>query len=390
MYSFTIPKQKAGTVVKVIVEKDKLTSEASTVVVRGELDPTTISQIDTTMTSVSGKAEPNATIQLNIGDNKYQEGTVGTDGLYSFTIPKQKAGTVVKVIVKKDKLISEASTVVVRGELDPTTISQIDTTMTSVSGKAEPNATIQLNIGDNKYQEGTVGTNGLYSFTIPKQKAGTVVKAIVKKDKLISEASTVVVRGELDPTTISQIDTTMTSVSGKAEPNATIQLNIGDNKYQEGTVGTNGLYSFTIPKQKAGTVVKVIVKKDKLISEASTVVVRGELDPTTISQIDTTMTSVSGKAEPNATIQLNIGDNKYQERTVGTDGLYSFTIPKQKAGTVVKVIVKKDKLTSEASTVVKLIANATITKVDEYKQGESNEVTGTYTGAGAKYISLVY
>ncbi|EHQ8829080.1 hypothetical protein KI105_002606, partial [Enterococcus faecalis] len=149
-------------------------------------------------------------------------------------------------------------------ELTKTTINEVKDTDTTVSGKGEPNAPIMIKVGDQPIGNGTVDSEGNYSVPIQKQSAGTNIKAVVTKDGLSSEASTTVTKSSLIPTTISNITTETTQVSGKAEPNATIQLNIGDNKYQEGTVGTDGLYSFTIPKQKAGTVVKVIVKKDKL------------------------------------------------------------------------------------------------------------------------------
>ncbi|EOI6522815.1 immunoglobulin-like domain-containing protein [Enterococcus faecalis] len=477
LYSLTIPKQTTGTVVKAIATLNGLTSTAETVVVRGELDQTTISAITTETTTVTGKGEPNATIQLKVGDKVITEGKVGSDGLYSLTIPKQSAGSVVVAVVTKDNKTSEASTVVkntanatitkidsyeegksnyvtgtyagtgvayirvfVNGEkkalipmtnqeagtfkyyisglkatdrvevalydggykelarknvtvtapvvLAPTTISNMDTQTTTVTGTGEPNATIQLKAGNKVIAEGTVGSDGKYSFTIEKQAEGTLVKAIVTKAGLTSEASTTVIKGSLVQTTISNIDTTMTSVSGKAEPNATIQLKVGNKVITEGKVGSDGLYSLTIPKQSAGTVVQAVATLGGLTSTAETVVVRGELDQTTISAITTETTTVTGTGEPNATIQLKVGDKVIAEGKVGSDGKYSFTIEKQPGGSVVVAVVTKDNKTSEASTVVKNTANATITKVDPYEEGKSNYVTGTYTGTGVSYIRV--
>ncbi|EGO5074421.1 autolysin modifier protein, partial [Enterococcus faecalis] len=232
----------------------------------------------------------------------------GSDGFYSLTIPKQSVGTVIKAVVSKDGLTSEATTTVTRGELAETTILAIDTTTTSVSGKAEPNAKIELKNGNTVIATGTVGSDGFYSLTIPKQSVGAVIKAVVSKDGLTSEATTTVIRGELAETTISAIDTTTTSVSGKAEPNAKIELKNGNTVIATGTVGSDGKYSLTISKQPTGSAIIAVVTLDGKTSQASTVVTRAELAETIISAIDTTTTSVSGKAEPNAKIELKNGN----------------------------------------------------------------------------------
>ncbi|MEB7428511.1 Ig-like domain-containing protein, partial [Enterococcus faecalis] len=116
---------------------------------------------------VSGKAEPNAKIELKNGNTVIATGIVGSDGFYSLTIPKQSVGTVIKAVVTMDGKTSEASTVVTRAELSETTISDINTTTTSVSGKAEPNAKIELKNGNTVIATGIVGSDGFYSLTIP-------------------------------------------------------------------------------------------------------------------------------------------------------------------------------------------------------------------------------
>ncbi|MCU7701544.1 Ig-like domain-containing protein [Enterococcus gallinarum] len=107
-------------------------------------------------------------------------------------------------------------------------------TDTTVSGKGEPNAPIIIKVGDQPIGNGTVDSEGNYSVPIQKQSAGTNIKAVVTKDGLSSEASTTVTKSSLIPTTISNITTETTQVSGKAEPNATIKLKVGDTTLREG------------------------------------------------------------------------------------------------------------------------------------------------------------
>ncbi|EME8275018.1 TPA: Ig-like domain-containing protein, partial [Enterococcus faecium] len=310
------------------------------------LQTTTLNKVKDTDTTVSGKGEPNGKIELKVGDQVIASGTVGSDGNYSLTIPKQSAGTVIKAVVSMDGQTSEADTTVVRTALTQTTISGINTETTQVSGKGEPNAPIKIMNGDQIIAQGVIGSDGNYTLTIPRQAKDSVIKAIVEKDGLTSEAQTTVKQGSLAQTTISEINTETTQVSGKGEPNAPIKIMNGDQIIAQGVIGSDGNYTLTIPKQAKDSVIKAIVEKDGLTSKAQTTVTQGSLVQTTISNIDTNTTSVSGKGEPNAKIELKVGNQVIASGRIGSDGNYSLTIPKQSVGTVVKAVVSANGLTS--------------------------------------------
>ncbi|WP_258082133.1 Ig-like domain-containing protein, partial [Enterococcus faecium] len=242
-----------------------------------ELTKTTINEVKDTDTTVSGKGEPNGKIELKVGDQVIASGTVGSDGNYSLTIPKQSAGTVIKAVVSMDGQTSEANTTVVRTALAQTTISEINTETTQVSGKGEPNAPIKIMNGDQIIAQGVVGSDGNYTLTIPRQAKDSVIKAIVEKDGLTSEAQTTVKQGSLAQTTISEINTETTQVSGKGEPNAPIKIMNGDQIIAQGVIGSDGNYTLTIPKQAKDSVIKAIVEKDGLTSKAQTTVTQGSL-----------------------------------------------------------------------------------------------------------------
>ncbi|EME3544801.1 autolysin modifier protein, partial [Enterococcus faecium] len=340
-----------------------------------ELAKTTINEVKDTDTTVSGKGEPNGKVELKVGDQVIASGTVGSDGNYSLTIPKQSAGTVIKAVVSMDGQTSEANTTVVRTALAQTTISEINTETTQVSGKGEPNAPIKIMNGDQIIAQGVIGSDGNYTLTIPRQAKDSVIKAIVEKDGLTSEAQTTVKQGSLAQTTISEINTETTQVSGKGEPNAPIKIMNGDQIIAQGVIGSDGNYTLTIPKQAKDSVIKAIVEKDGLTSKAQTTVTQGSLVQTTISNIDTNTTSVSGKGEPNAKIELKVGNQVIASGRIGSDGNYSLTIPKQSVGTVVKAVVSANGLTSEAHTTVTRadLAPTTISKVDS----QTTVITGT-------------
>ncbi|OTN93512.1 hypothetical protein A5804_002882, partial [Enterococcus faecium] len=369
-YSLTIPKQSAGTVIKAVVSMDGQTSEADTTVVRTALTQTTISGINTETTQVSGKGEPNAPIKIMNGDQIIAQGVIGSDGNYTLTIPRQAKDSVIKAIVEKDGLTSEAQTTVKQGSLAQTTISEINTETTQVSGKGEPNAPIKIMNGDQIIAQGVIGSDGNYTLTIPKQAKDSVIKAIVEKDGLTSKAQTTVTQGSLVQTTISNIDTNTTSVSGKGEPNAKIELKVGNQVIASGRIGSDGNYSLTIPKQSVGTVVKAVVSANGLTSEAHTTVTRAELAPTTISKVDSQTTVITGTGEPGGKIELLNGNQLIAQGYVGKDGHYSLTVMKQPAGSTIVAKVTMDGKESQASTVVEEKINLQAPVIDKFTEGD--------------------
>ena len=387
-YSLTIPKQSAGTVIKAVVSMDGQTSEANTTVVRTALAQTTISEINTETTQVSGKGEPNAPIKIMNGDQIIAQGVIGSDGNYTLTIPRQAKDSVIKAIVEKDGLTSEAQTTVKQGSLAQTTISEINTETTQVSGKGEPNAPIKIMNGDQIIAQGVIGSDGNYTLTIPKQAKDSVIKAIVEKDGLTSKAQTTVTQGSLVQTTISNIDTNTTSVSGKGEPNAKIELKVGNQVIASGRIGSDGNYSLTIPKQSVGTVVKAVVSANGLTSEAHTTVTRADLAPTTISKVDSQTTVITGTGEPGGKIELLNGNQLIAHGYVGKDGHYSLTVMKQPAGSTIVARVTMDGKESQASTVVEEKFNLQAPVIDKFTEGDSS-VKGSIAGDATKVAIFV-
>ncbi|EME3547448.1 hypothetical protein QPC10_002644, partial [Enterococcus faecium] len=387
-YSLTIPKQSAGTVIKAVVSMDGQTSEANTTVVRTALAQTTISEINTETTQVSGKGEPNAPIKIMNGDQIIAQGVIGSDGNYTLTIPRQAKDSVIKAIVEKDGLTSEAQTTVKQGSLAQTTISEINTETTQVSGKGEPNAPIKIMNGDQIIAQGVIGSDGNYTLTIPKQAKDSVIKAIVEKDGLTSKAQTTVTQGSLVQTTISNIDTNTTSVSGKGEPNAKIELKVGNQVIASGRIGSDGNYSLTIPKQSVGTVVKAVVSANGLTSEAHTTVTRADLAPTTISKVDSQTTVITGTGEPGGKIELLNGNQLIAHGYVGKDGHYSLTVMKQPAGSTIVARVTMDGKESQASTVVEEKFNLQAPVIDKFIEGDSY-AKGSIAGDATKVAIFV-
>ncbi|MBC1614835.1 autolysin modifier protein [Listeria booriae] len=388
-YSIAISQQDVGTRVTATATKGTATSHATTTVTQGDLDQTTISALTTKSTTAEGTAEPNAKIEIknNAGD-LLGSGKVGSDGKYSITIPKQTAGTEVIAIATSNGKTSTAQTTVVRGEIDATTINKVTTESVSISGTAEPNAALVVTDQDGvQLATGRVGSDGIYGLTIGKQPEGTTISVTASLGGFTSKASTIVERDGIDQTTINALTTDSVSVSGKAEPNATIVItDQNDKQLATGRVGSDGIYLLTIAKQPEGTVVTATATKDGKTSKASTTVIRDAIAPTTINALTTDSVNVTGTAEPNATIVIkNAAGTTIGSGTVGSDGKYSLTIDKQPAGTVVTATATKNGKQSSASTTV-VDNHFSAPTINDYYVNDGY-VSGT-APAGAKKVTI--
>ncbi|MBA3927914.1 Ig-like domain-containing protein, partial [Listeria rustica] len=373
-FSVTIPKQTVDKEIKVtLTDASDNESKPTSVTVQADIiAKPTIKEVTTDDTKVSGTGVAGATVTIKANDIEYT-GVVAADGTYAITIPKQDVGEAITAKQAKDGASSDtASTTVVRGAIAKTTINSLTTDSTSVSGTAEPNSTVVV-----KDQKGTqiatgrTGSDGIYSMTIAKQAEGTVVTATATADGKTSSANTTVVRDGIAATTIDTLTADATTATGTAEPNATIVIkNAAGTTIGSGTVGSDGKYSLTIPKQAEGTVVTATATLDGKTSAGSTTVKAGQdIAKTTINALTNDSTTVSGKGEPNATIVVKNGDTTIATGTVGSDGSYSLTIPKQATDSVVTATTTKDGKTSSASTTVTKQATGSVVVTAPYYVG---------------------
>ncbi|GAA2892852.1 immunoglobulin-like domain-containing protein [Enterococcus casseliflavus] len=191
-------------------------------------------------------------------------------------------------------------------------------------------------------------------------------------------------RKEIAQTTVNEVTNEDETVTGKAEPNAAIDVFVNNEVIASGTADATGNYEIKIAKQTTGTVIRVNASIDGLESTAQTTVIRATLTETTISEITTSTTQVKGTGEPNASIAITVEGLVIANGRIGSDGKYSLTIPLQKEGTVVQAQATLDELTSNiASTVVTAvptITEGTITP-DTYNVSSGEQfLRGTYTG----------
>ncbi|GIN88831.1 hypothetical protein J6TS2_52170 [Heyndrickxia sporothermodurans] len=353
-YSFAITPFKAGAKVTVKAIGSSGKSDSKTVTVEDKTPPAlTINPVSDKSTVVTGTTEAGAKVALYLNNKLIQSKTANSQGNYSFTIKKQKAGVTVKVIALDSAGNSETKTVIVEDKTPPSlTINQVSDKSTKVTGKTEANATAKLYVNGKIQQTKTASANGSYSFTIKKQKAGTKIKISVSDKEGNVASKTITVVDRTPPSlTINQVTDKSTKVTGKTEAKATVKLYINGKIQQTKTANTKGSYTFTIKKSKAGAKIKVTAADKAKNITTKTTIVKDKTAPKkpTVKKVTVSAKLIQGKAEAHSTVYVYKGKTKIGSAKANSKGTYKVTIKKQAAGTKL-MIFTKDKAGNKSKT----------------------------------------
>ncbi|MBC2025112.1 Ig-like domain-containing protein, partial [Listeria booriae] len=310
----------------------------------------TINTITDKDTVVTGTGTANKHVRIELADGTILTGEVGADGKYTFTIPKQSAGAVVKATLYdgEGNVSPDASTTVTASTVAPPTINTVTTDDVVVKGTGIPGQRVYYKVGSAdwyEYRYATVGADGTYSFLITNQPAGTLISVKHTVGGIDSTvATTTVTQGIVAAPTISGVKSDDTTVKGTGIPGATVTVTIAGQD-RTATVGQDGNYSVIIPAQAVGTVITAKqTLNGKTSDPVSTTVTQGTVADPTINPVTTDSTSVKGTGVNGATVTITIGSNTYTGTVSG--GEYTITIPKQVVGTI---ITAKQSLNNQTS-----------------------------------------
>ncbi|WP_149022032.1 immunoglobulin-like domain-containing protein [Listeria fleischmannii] len=350
-----------------------------------DLDATDISigAINTKSTAVTGSATPNAKIDVFAGEEKIGSGTTNEAGEYTISIPQQAKDT---VITAKDDTSKLSKTTTVAQGISQTTIDHLEATSTVISGKAEPNANVEVrNSEGTLIASGQANASGAYSFPIARQEFDDTITVTATFEGQTSTASakvqdtTTPSKPSLNPVTDHD-----TSISGTGTPGDRIQITIGGQTYT-GTIDAAGNFSIVVPKIPGGTTISVVEVNSNNQNRST---------PTEVSVRDTTLaepsiasikagdTTVMVTGEPGATVSLTTPSGESITRTADATGKASFTINPAKAGdSFTATQTGANGKASPASTVnvTAVVTAGTITTKD-FTLGKDRNIEGTYTG----------
>lgn len=408
-YSINMGKTYPGkTVITATGSLNGVTGTGTTTIVdRTAPSAPTVNPLNDKSTQVTGKAEADSTVVVTVDGTELGRGKADSSGNYSIEIPAQKEGTTVSAEAIDDSGNQSGKTpVIVSGTtIAKPTLNPVTDQDTKVSGKAVANATITLTIpqagGGSLIFTGQADGSGNYSIPISKQVAGTTIVAVATKDGKASEpVETTVQATTLADPTINKVSDQDISVTGKAPANSTVTLTIpkvaGGTTTYTGQANGNGEYSIGIPKQVGGTEITAVASQDGKTSNPVKVTVTDETAPDapTMNGVTDESTKVTGKAEPNATVELTVNGVVIGKGTANSTGDYTITIQPQKVGTVIKGTAtdKEGNKSQESSTTVKAVAKTgDLTSAADYqvKPTAAPYITGTFTGDVASLKTVV-
>ncbi|MBV5923904.1 BapA prefix-like domain-containing protein, partial [Pseudomonas aeruginosa] len=331
--------------------------------------PATDVQVAPDGSSVTGNAEPGATVGVDTDGDGQPDTTVVVGPGGSFEVPLNPPltnGETVTVIVTDPA--GNSSTPVTAEAPDFPDAPQVNASNGSVlSGTAEAGVTIVITDGNgNPIGQTSAEANGSWSFTPGSQLPdGTVVNVVARDAAGNSSPATSITVDGVAPNAPVVEPSNGSELSGTAEPGSSVTLTDGNgNPIGQTTADANGNWSFTpstpLPD---GTVVNVVARDAAGNSSPPASVTVDAVAPATPTVDPSNGTTLSGTAEPGATVTLTDGNgNPIGQVTADGSGNWTFTPSTPLSnGTVVNATATdpSGNASSPASVTVDAVAPAT-------------------------------
>ncbi|HBP0959000.1 TPA: BapA prefix-like domain-containing protein [Pseudomonas aeruginosa] len=337
-----------GTVVNVVARDAAGNSSPPASVTVDAVAPATPTVDPSNGTTLSGTAEPGATVTLTDGNgNPIGQVTADGSGNWTFTpstpLPN---GTVVNATATDPSGNASSPASVTVDAVAPATPVVNPSNGTTLSGTAEPGATVTLTDGNgNPIGQVTADGSGNWSFTpgtpLPN---GTVVNATATDASGNTSAGSSVTVDSVAPATPVVNPSNGTTLSGTAEPGSSVTLTDGSgNPIGQVTADGSGNWSFTPSTPLAdGTVVNATATDPAGNTSGQGSITVDGVAPATPTVNLSNGSSLSGTAEPGSTVILTDGNgNPIAEVTADGSGNWTYTPSTPIAnGTVVNVVAQ--------------------------------------------------
>ncbi|MFF6600259.1 Ig-like domain-containing protein [Pseudomonas aeruginosa] len=371
-WSFTPGSQLPdGTVVNVVARDAAGNSSPATSITVDGVAPSAPVVEPSNGSELSGTAEPGSSVTLTDGNgNPIGQTTADANGNWSFTpstpLPD---GTVVNVVARDAAGNSSPPASVTVDAVAPATPTVDPSNGTTLSGTAEPGSSVTLTDGNgNPIGQVTADGSGNWTFTpstpLPN---GTVVNATATDPSGNASSPASITVDAVAPATPVVNPSNGSTLSGTAEPGATVTLTDGNgNPIGQVTADGSGNWSFTpttpLPN---GTVVNATATDASGNTSAGSSVTVDSVAPVTPVVNPSNGTTLSGTAEPGSSVTLTDGSgNPIGQVTADGSGNWSFTPSTPLAdGTVVNATATDPagNTSGQGSTTVDGVAPATPT-----------------------------
>ncbi|CAM3777137.1 hypothetical protein GCM10009865_50670 [Aeromicrobium ponti] len=292
---------------------------------------------------IRGTAEKYSDILIKIGSSVYETDTYN-EGAFSYTVPVQKAGTAIEVFAKDGAgNVSQAAKMTVEDVTGPGLYfytSHVTDQSTEITGKSELGSKVQLKVEDTLIGETVTDDEGLFKITFPAQKAGSLIK-ITAADAAGNESkNSMEVRDATPPAKPTVSEFSHNVITGTAEPNSNVQVQINGVHYGADWADADGNYTIEVPSQKVGTNIEIrAVDNSGNASEATVITVKDTTPPEkpVVGDITILDTAIKGIAEPGSTVEIKANGSTLGRNTAETDGQFEINIPQQTAGTQLSI-----------------------------------------------------
>ncbi|EOU9565906.1 Ig-like domain-containing protein [Pseudomonas aeruginosa] len=281
---------------------------------------------------LSGTAEAGVTIVITDGNgNPIGQTSADANGNWSFTPGSQLPdGTVVNVVARDAVGNSSPATSITVDGVAPNAPVVEPSNGSELSGTAEPGSSVTLTDGNgNPIGQTTADANGNWSFTpstpLPD---GTVVNVVARDAAGNSSPPASVTVDAVAPATPTVDPSNGTTLSGTAEPGSSVTLTDGNgNPIGQVTADGSGNWTYTPSTPIAnGTVVNVVAQDAAGNSSPGASVTVDSQAPAAPVLNPSNGTTLSGTAEPGATVTLTDGNgNPIGQVTADGSGNWSFT-----------------------------------------------------------------
>ncbi|WP_133972695.1 Ig-like domain-containing protein, partial [Pseudomonas sp. JV551A1] len=282
--------------------------------------------------SISGTAEPGATVGIDSnGDGQTDASVVvGPDGKFQIPLnPPLTNGETVSVVVT-DPAGNSSPPATVQAPDFPDAPQINPSNGSSLSGTAQPGSTVVLTDGNgNPIGQTTVDSNGNWSYT-PENPLpdGTVINAVVVDAAGNSGPPASTIIDGVAPAAPVINPSNGTELSGTAEPNSTVTLTDGNgNPIGQVTADGSGNWTYTPTTPIAnGTVINVVAQDAVGNTSAPTSTTVDAQAPAAPVVNPSNGTTINGTAEPGSTVTLTDGSgNPIGQVTADGSGNWSFT-----------------------------------------------------------------
>ena len=323
--------------------------------------------------TLSGTTEPDATVHVDLdGDGNPDLSAIADDqgnwSIIDINPPLTHGSTVGVHAVDINGNIGDTATATVDTEIS---LELLSLTTASISGTSDPFSVIEIDYESDGVIDITVTADDQGNWTVDVPvgalQNGDEVN-ITATDPNQNQASISRAVDTLAPSTAQISSYTDSELSGTAEPNTTVEIDTNNDGVVDLTaeVGEDGTWTAELnPPLAEGAEVTVVVRDDAgNAGNPVTVTIGADLNVDAVSR-----TQISGTAEPNATIQIDIGDDGSidYETTVSPTGEWSVDFdPALGSGVEVAVSANDNAATAQIFSIAGLPSRPTITSDDSF------------------------